>query len=71
MEGEKQGLESSWIRTSTFPFFTRPENAIFRVWTHAVHGDYELIVSPFIVGEFARVSRRDFHWDEKKVLLHV
>jgi len=32
---------------------------------------YELLVSPFIVGEFARVSRRDFHWDEQKVRLHV
>jgi predicted nucleic acid-binding protein len=28
-------------------------------------------VSPAIVGEFARVSRRDFHWDEKKVRFHV
>jgi putative PIN family toxin of toxin-antitoxin system len=51
--------------------FTRPESAIFQVWTHAVHNQYELFISPFIVGEFARVVRRDFHWDEKKVRLHV
>ncbi len=51
--------------------FTHPERPIFQIWTHAVHGHYELIVSPAIVREFARVSRRDFHWDEKKVRFHV
>jgi uncharacterized protein len=51
--------------------FTRPESAIFQVWTHAVRGHYELFVSPAIVSEFARVTRRDFFWDEKKVRFHV
>jgi putative PIN family toxin of toxin-antitoxin system len=69
--GRKTGLRVALDTNVYISMFTRPESAIFQVWTHAVYNHYELIVSPFIVGEFARVVRRDFHWDEKKVLLHV
>jgi uncharacterized protein len=69
--GRKTGLRVVLDTNVYISTFTRPESAIFQVWTHAVHNHYELIVSPVIVGEFARVSRRDFHWDEKKVRLYV
>jgi uncharacterized protein len=69
--GRKTGLRVVLDTNVYISIFTRPESATFQVWTHAVHNHYELIVSPVIVGEFARVSRRDFHWDEKKVRLHV
>jgi hypothetical protein len=69
--GRNTGLRVVLDTNVYISIFTRPESAIFQVWTHAVHNHYELIVSPVIVGEFARVVRRDFHWDEKKVLLHV
>lgn len=69
--GRKTGLRVVLDTNVYISIFTRPERAIFQVWIRAVHNDYELIVSPFIVGEFARVVRRDFYWDEKKVLLHV
>jgi uncharacterized protein len=69
--GRKTGLKVVLDTNVYISIFTRPESAIFQVWTHAVHNQYELLVSPFIVEEFARVSRRDFHWDEKKVRLHV
>jgi len=76
MRNEHDGERNTGLRvvldTNVYiAIFTRPENAVFQVWTHAVHNHYELIVSPVIVGEFARVTRRDFHWDEKKVRLHV
>lgn len=70
-EKKKTGLRVVLDTNVYISIFTRPESAIFQVWTHAVHNHYELIVSPVIVGEFARVSRRDFHWDEEKVRLHV
>jgi uncharacterized protein len=69
--GRKTGLKVVLDTNVYISIFTRPESAIFQVWTHAVHNHYELIVSPVIVGEFARVSRRDFFWDEKKVRFHV
>jgi predicted nucleic acid-binding protein len=69
--GRKTGLRVVLDTNVYISIFTRPESAIFQVWTHAVRNHYELIVSPVIVAEFARVSRRDFHWDEKKVRLHV
>ena len=70
MEGEKQGLGSFSILTSTFPFLLVLKAQPFRCGPMPFN-QYELLVSPFIVGEFARVSRRDFHWDEQKVRLHV
>jgi uncharacterized protein len=69
--GRRTGLSVVLDTNVYVSIFTHPERPIFQVWTHAVHGYYELIVSPAIVGEFARVSRRDFHWDEKKVRFHV
>jgi putative PIN family toxin of toxin-antitoxin system len=69
--GRNTGLRVVLDTNVYISIFTRPESAIFQVWTYAVHNHYELIVSPVIFGGFARVSRRDFHWDEKKVRLHV
>jgi uncharacterized protein len=69
--GRKTGLRVVLDTNVYVSIFTRPESATFQVWTHAVRGNYELFVSPVIVGEFARVVRRDFHWDEERVRLHV
>lgn len=69
--GKKTGLRVVLDTNVYVSIFTRPESAIYQVWTQAVQNQYELIVSPVIVGEFARVSRRDFHWEEEKVRLHV
>jgi putative PIN family toxin of toxin-antitoxin system len=69
--GRKTGLSVVLDTNVYVSIFTHPERPIFQVWTHAVQGHYELVVSPAIVAEFARVSRRDFHWDEKKVRIHV
>jgi predicted nucleic acid-binding protein len=71
-DGEKKtGLRVGLDTNVYISIFTRPESALFQIWTHAVRGNYELCVSPVIVGESARVARRDFHWDEEKVRLHV
>jgi putative PIN family toxin of toxin-antitoxin system len=42
-----------------------------QVWRHALKRDYRIFISPVIVEEFARICRRDFDWDEKRVRLHV
>jgi uncharacterized protein len=69
--GRKTGLSVVLDTNVYVSIFTHPERPIFQVWTHAVRNLYDLIVSPVIVAEFARVSRRDFHWDEKKVHFYV
>jgi uncharacterized protein len=48
--------------------FHSPEGVCAELVEYAAKGYYELIVSPVIVREFARTTRRDFLVDEKKHL---
>jgi putative PIN family toxin of toxin-antitoxin system len=41
---------------------------LYRLWELAVEGRYTLLVSRFIIREFARVSREDFQGDEAEIL---
>ena len=47
--------------------FTFPRGVPGRVWRHALHQRYRLLVSPAIVREVARVLREDFHWEERRL----
>ena len=47
--------------------FTFPRGVPWRVWRHAFHQRYRLLVSPAIVREVARVLREDFHWEERRL----
>ena len=47
--------------------FTFPRGVPWRVWRHALHQRYRLLVSPAIVREVARVLREDFHWEEMRL----
>ena len=47
--------------------FTFPSSVPGRVWRHALHQRYRLLVSPAIVREVARVLREDFHWEERRL----
>ncbi len=51
--------------------FNFPDSLLSEIWFHALKHHYELFLSPVIVEEFARICRRDFDWDEKRVRLHV
>ncbi|MBI3325106.1 MAG: putative toxin-antitoxin system toxin component, PIN family [Nitrospinae bacterium] len=44
--------------------FTYPERPLAQVWRHALRNRYQLLISPAIVREVARVLRDDFDWDE-------
>jgi hypothetical protein len=57
-KGRRTGLSVVLDTNVYVSIFTHPEKPIFQVWTHAVLGHYELLISPAIVREFARVSRR-------------
>ena len=48
--------------------FHSPEDVCAELVEYAAKGYYELIMSPVIVREFARATRRDFQVDEKKHL---
>jgi predicted nucleic acid-binding protein len=48
--------------------FHSPKDVCAELVEYAAKGYYELIVSPVIVREFARATRRDFQVDEKKHL---
>jgi hypothetical protein len=47
--------------------FTFPRGVPGRVWRHALHQRYQLLVSPAIVREVARVLWEDFHWEERRL----
>src|SRR5262245_28359784 len=47
--------------------FTFPRGVPWPVWRHALHWRYQLLVSPAIVREVARVLREDFHWGEMRL----
>jgi hypothetical protein len=48
--------------------FHSPKDVCAELVEYAAKGYYELIVSPIIVREFARATRRDFQVDERKHL---
>jgi hypothetical protein len=47
--------------------FAYPEGRNAAVWNAAVDGRYELVVSPAIIRETAKVLRGDFAWREDRV----
>ncbi len=44
--------------------FNKPEGKLAPLWPLARNRTYQLIVSPFIVKETARILRSRFHWSE-------
>jgi putative PIN family toxin of toxin-antitoxin system len=51
--------------------FAYPKGRNAAIWNAAVDGRYELVVSPAIVREMARVLRRDFAWREDRVQMAI
>ena len=51
--------------------FANPKGRNAAVWNAAVDGRYELVVSPAIIRETAKVLRRDFAWREDRVQLAI
>jgi len=47
--------------------FAYPKGRDAAVWNAAVDGRYQLVVSPAIIRETAKVLRRDFAWREDRV----
>ena len=47
--------------------FTFPRGVPWQVWRHALHRGYQLLVSPAIVREVARVLGEDFYWEERRL----
>jgi|SRR5580658_1113202 predicted nucleic acid-binding protein len=47
--------------------FAYPQGRNSAVWNAAVDGRYELVVSPAIIRETAKVLRRDFAWRDDRV----
>jgi putative PIN family toxin of toxin-antitoxin system len=47
--------------------FAHPKGRNAAVWNAAVDGRYELVVSPAIIRETAKVLRGDFAWQEDRV----
>ena len=47
--------------------FAHPKGRNAAVWNAAVDGRYQLVVSPAIIRETAKVLRRDFAWREDRV----
>jgi len=47
--------------------FANPKGPNAAVWNAAIDGRYELLVSPAIIRETAKVLRRDFAWREDRV----
>ena len=48
--------------------FTRPRGRVAPLWRAAQARRYRLLLSPAIVGEFARVLREDFLWEESRII---
>jgi len=51
--------------------FNYPDGSPFRVWLKGVQGDYNLLLSPFIVHEVADILRVRFAWSEPLVRRQV
>lgn len=48
--------------------FTRPGGTPYEIWQAAILGRYRLVTSPAIVRELACVLRKDFEWEEAKLV---
>lgn len=51
--------------------FTHPEGRILFLWQQARQGHYQLLTSPAIVHEVARILRHIFAWEEVRVSLRM
>jgi putative PIN family toxin of toxin-antitoxin system len=51
--------------------FNFPESPLWEIWRHARNGTYNLIISPAIIKEFARICRENFSWGENKIVHHL
>jgi predicted nucleic acid-binding protein len=48
--------------------FTRPRGRVAPLWRAAQARRYQLLLSPAIIGEVARVLREDFLWEEPRII---
>src|SRR5919198_4319214 len=70
-DGEKDkrtGLRSVLDTNVYITAFHSPEGVCGELMEYAAQGYYELIISPAIVREFGRTTRRDFKVDEERLL---
>jgi|ERR1017187_10322780 putative PIN family toxin of toxin-antitoxin system len=51
--------------------FAHPKGRNAAVWNAAIDGRYQLVVSPAIIRETAKVLRRDFAWREDRVQMAI
>lgn len=52
------------VYVSTFSY---PRSMPWRVWRQALQRRYQLLLSPAIIREVARILREDFHWEEARL----
>jgi uncharacterized protein len=64
----RTGLRSVLDTNVYITAFHSPEGVCGELIEYAAQGYYELIISPAIVGEFGRTTRRDFKIDEERLL---
>jgi len=64
---------TSWVKEvpQGIAAFVNPKGRHAAVWNAAVDGRYELVVSPAIIREMAKVLRRDFGWREDRVQMAI
>ena len=67
-KGRRTGLRVVLDTNVYIAAFHSPEGVCAELVEYAAEGYYELIISPVIIREFARTSRRDFQVDEEKHL---
>jgi putative PIN family toxin of toxin-antitoxin system len=48
--------------------FTHPRGRVAPLWKAAQARRYRLLVSPAIIHETARILRRDFQWEERRII---
>jgi putative PIN family toxin of toxin-antitoxin system len=48
--------------------FTRPRGRAAPLWKTAQARRYRLLISPAIIREIARVLRKDFQWEERRII---
>src|SRR5919197_1273328 len=65
---KSRGLRSVLDTNVYITAFHSPEGVCGELMEYAAEGYYELIISPAIVREFGRTTRRDFIVDEKRLL---
>ena len=47
--------------------FTYARSVPWRVWRQALQRRYQLLLSPALIREVARILREDFHWEETQL----